>query len=93
MKPRKSIIRHARKMEEKIASHDLDRGCWREETLPNLFKLLRGEMHELLDAMINWGPDEIAYEAADVSAYAMMIADCADKSLTEYRGKEVSDGT
>lgn len=95
--PRASIQHFARLgMERKLAANDGVKCGWRDEDWVVLYERLQVEVAELLRALLAWrhdrddagARDTVLSEAADVSNYAMMIADvCGALPPTDERGR------
>ncbi len=73
---RESVRWFAEKMEAALAAHD-DRPGWEGESTRWLFMRLCDEADELETAFRMSDPERMIHEAADVAAFAMMIADNA----------------
>jgi len=88
------VLRFARIMEKKLSMnrHKGDREGWRNISSYTLLAKLQSELGELLDALQNNRPVEIAEECADVANFAMMIAD-RRLNLEKYEGVKFTDPT
>lgn len=51
------------------------KGTWRNDSIANLIEKMLGEIEELKEALENGSHNEIIRECADISNYAMFIAD------------------
>ena len=74
---RKSVMKHAERMEERLQAND-HKGGWAvaQCSLTYLIRHLRDEVDELESALFDEG--DPVQEAADVANFAMMIADRLD---------------
>lgn len=70
---RKSVEWFSNIMFEKL-TRDVDKGDWSNDQVSTLLIKMKMEFDELCDALLNGTPEEIARECADVSNYAMIIA-------------------
>lgn len=71
------VLAHAIEMERKLAEnrHKGGRNSWLDMSTPELLRRLRQEAEELVEAIAFKDEPEIRREAADVSNFAMFIAD------------------
>lgn len=53
------------------------KGNWEDLPLDRAYKLMEGEMGELVNAVAEGNTSEIVFEAADVANFALMIANIA----------------
>lgn len=83
---RPAVRAFALKMEEKLCKND-HKADWKGCTIDCLRSLLDGEPRELDAALQNESGQAIAYEAADLANYAMMISDVAGGLMSVPQGE------
>ena len=71
---RKAVIDHAERMEKRLQEND-HKGGWLTCSLDYLLRRLREEVDELETSLSAYADSDPTEEAADVSNFAMMIAD------------------
>jgi len=89
IKPRESIMRLARLMEQKLQENDY-KGGWGNDTPKEILSKLYNEVHEL-DTAYNdqQGIERVVLEGADVANYTMMFIErVADEFLTATMRKQ-----
>lgn len=75
MEVRRVVAKHAESMEARLKEHE-DKGGWTESTFRFLMNELEGHVEDLEYALFEQGvQDSVANECADISNFAMMIAD------------------
>ena len=89
--PRESVMRHARRMEQKLRDNDkIGRGEWTRETTDELIDGLFVEMAEMIASDYIGDDVNAMLEMADISNYCMFYCDAIDKP-NESRGRPVTD--
>lgn len=80
----------AQAMEEQLLLND-HKGGWREAEIAWLIQRARGELDELLDAVLTGQPvDVVLAEAADVGNFAMMVADVYAHDQVDHEPAEAT---